>query len=101
MPSEPWNAWSQLVNRAKSIFMPADGCSNVLKALADETRWRIVHMLLDVECANVSDLVERLHVSQPNISKHLRILRSAGIVTSEKEGTVVWCRVLPEFRQHL
>jgi DNA-binding transcriptional ArsR family regulator len=58
-----------------------------------------VEYLLAAERANVNHLVKELRVSQPNISKHLRILREAGIVASEKEGTVVWCHVVPEFRQ--
>jgi DNA-binding transcriptional ArsR family regulator len=77
------------------------GCPEVLKALSDETRWRIVHTLLDEPRANVSDLAERLKVLQPTMSKHLRILREAGVIISEKEGTTVWCSVTPEFRQRL
>jgi DNA-binding transcriptional ArsR family regulator len=73
----------------------------VLKALADETRWRIVQELLRVERASVTELVERLHVSQPNISKHLRILREARIILSEKVATVVWSRIEPDFRQRV
>jgi DNA-binding transcriptional ArsR family regulator len=76
-------------------------CSPVLKALSDETRWRIVHTLLQTERANVTDLVTQLEVSQPNVSKHVRILREAGIVVGEKEGNVLWCSVTPEFRGSL
>jgi DNA-binding transcriptional ArsR family regulator len=79
--------------------MSSGDCTPILKALADETRWRIVEYLLATDRANVTHLVNELHVSQPNISKHLRILREAGIVVSEKEGTVVWCHIVPEFRQ--
>ncbi len=81
--------------------MTGTGCSAVLKALSDDTRWRVVHILLEEECANVTDLAVRMKVIQPTMSKHLRILRDAGIVVSEKEGTTVWCRVTPEFRQRL
>jgi DNA-binding transcriptional ArsR family regulator len=81
--------------------MPSTGCPAVLKALSDETRWRIVQMLLKNERANVNELSEKLKVTQPNISKHLRILREAGVVVSEKEGTTVWCRVEPAIRQQL
>lgn len=77
--------------------MPAEGCPAVLKALSDETRWRIVRTLLDEERAKVTDLATRLGVSQPTMSKHLRILREAHIIVSEKESTVVWCRVAPDF----
>lgn len=81
--------------------MLTPGCPAVLKALSDETRWRIVHLLLEEEQANVTDLAVRMDVAQPTMSKHLKILREAGIVVSEKEGTVVWCRVTPDFRQRL
>lgn len=77
------------------------GCPSVLKALSDETRWRIVHTLLEEEQAKVTDLAARLDVAQPTMSKHLKVLRDAGIVVSEKEGTTVWCRVTPDFRQRL
>ncbi len=81
--------------------MTGSGCSEALKARSDETRWRVVHLLLEEECANVTDLAVRTRVIQPTMSKHLRILRDAGIIVSEKEGTTVWCRVTPEFRQKL
>lgn len=77
------------------------GCPAVLKALSDQTRWRIVHILLEEECANVTDLALRLKVPQPTMSKHLRILREAGVIVSEKQSTTVWCRVTPELRQKL
>lgn len=76
--------------------MPKEDCFSVIKALSDETRWKIVRTLLENEGANVGELVERLQVSQPNVSKHLKILRDTGIVISEKEGTVVRCRVTPD-----
>lgn len=81
--------------------MLSNGCPSVLKALSDEVRWRIVHTLLNEGQAKVTDLATKLDVAQPTISKHLRILRNAGIVVSEKEGTIVWCRVTPDFRQRL
>jgi DNA-binding transcriptional ArsR family regulator len=81
--------------------MFAESCSPALKALSDATRWRIVKTLLSLDRANVNELAAMLHVKQSNASKHLRILREAGIVISSKQGTVVWCRIVPEFRQRL
>ncbi len=81
--------------------MSDEGCSAVLKALSDETRWRIVRTLLDEEPAKVTDLAARMDCSQPTMSKQLRILRNAGVIVSSKEGTVVWCRIAPEFRHKL
>jgi DNA-binding transcriptional ArsR family regulator len=54
-----------------------------LKALADRSRLRIVRTLLD-HPLTVNDLSERLSISQYNVSKHLRILREAGLVEATK-----------------
>lgn len=70
----------------------------MLKALADETRWRIIRELLGQSCT-VGELVERIHVSQYNVSKHLRILRQAGIVETERNGKHVHCQVAEAFRK--
>jgi len=57
--------------------MPVDA----LTALAEPTRRRIVDALRRSE-SSVSDLVAALAMSQPAISKHLRVLREAGVVSS-------------------
>ena len=80
--------------------MKTDECIHMLKALADETRWRIVRELL-AESLTVNDLVARLSVSQYNVSKHLRILREAGIVEAERQGRCVECPIVPAFRLRL
>jgi len=72
----------------------------MLKALADETRWRIVRELLR-EPLTVGRLVERIEVSQYNVSKHVRILREAGILETERSGKHVECRVAEDFRKRL
>lgn len=46
---------------------------------------KIVRMLLEAP-KSVNDLSETLEISQYNISKHLRVLREAGLVKSEKSG---------------
>lgn len=55
----------------------------ILKALADKSRLRIVRTLLE-QALTVNDLSERLAISQYNVSKHLRILREAGLVSATK-----------------
>jgi DNA-binding transcriptional ArsR family regulator len=57
------------------------GRVDVLTAIAEPTRRRIVDALRRRE-SSVSDLVTALTMSQPAISKHLRVLREAGIVSS-------------------
>ena len=59
--------------------MPSGDCTSILKALADRTRMRLVKVLLAGD-ESVNDLSERLDLSQYNVSKHLRILKHAGIV---------------------
>ncbi|WP_250004062.1 metalloregulator ArsR/SmtB family transcription factor [Actinoplanes sp. M2I2] len=54
---------------------------DVLSALAEPTRRRIAEALRLRECT-VSELVASLGMSQPAVSKHLRVLREAGVVTA-------------------
>lgn len=75
-------------------------CIRFLKALADDTRWRIVRELLK-STLTVTEITERLGVTQYNASKHLRILREAGIVTTEKQGKNLNCTVDPELKQRI
>ena len=63
--------------------MIEDQWITALKALADRSRLRIIRTLLD-QAMTVNDLSERLGISQYNVSKHLRILREAGLVEATK-----------------
>ena len=78
----------------------ADRCVTMLKALADEHRWEIVRTLL-AECLSVSQLGQRLGMPQPNVSKHLRILRDAGIVVTERAGKETRGSIEEGFRAEL
>jgi DNA-binding transcriptional ArsR family regulator len=53
--------------------------------LAEPTRRRILDMVRDRE-RSVGDLVESLSVSQPGVSKHLRVLREGGLVHARPEA---------------
>ena len=57
----------------------------VFEALADGNRRRILDLLLERE-RPVHDLVGVLRVSQPAVSKHLRVLREVGLVRDRKAG---------------
>jgi len=57
----------------------------VFRAFADETRLRILNLLLDGEMC-VCDLCEVLDLLQPKISRHLGYLARAGLVTVRQEG---------------
>lgn len=61
------------------------------RAMADRKRLRIVHYLSQHEGVTVSQLGRELRLSQPLISWHLRLLRRAGIVRTQRAGREVWC----------
>ena len=66
---------------------------DALKALAEETRLRIVAVLRHGELT-VTDLTDVLGQSQPRVSRHLKLLVDAGLVTKHREGTwVFFCLV--------
>lgn len=69
--------------------------SRLFKALGDETRLRIVALLSHGELC-VCHVEEALKISQPNVSRHLSILRAAGVVKSRREGTWVHYRLAPQ-----
>lgn len=59
--------------------------TDAFQLLADPTRRRIVEELREGEHA-VGDLVERLEMSQPAVSKQLRVLREAGLASVRKDA---------------
>jgi ArsR family transcriptional regulator len=64
-------------------------CVEFCKALADDTRQQILVMLLDGEKC-VGDIVAAFNMSQPTISHHLGVLKQFNLVTSRKEGKLVF-----------
>ena len=65
--------------------------------LADPTRLRLLSLIAaQGEACAACDLVEPLGVSQPTVSHHLKVLREAGLVDSEKRGRWVYYWPVPE-----
>jgi DNA-binding transcriptional ArsR family regulator len=64
-------------------------------ALADPTRRAILTMLLEDDMA-VTDVAEPFDMSLAAISKHLGILADAGLISREKRGRVIWCKLEPD-----
>lgn len=58
----------------------------VFKLLSDETRLRVLLLLLETGELNVRSLCERLSQSQPAVSHHLSLLRVAGFIERRREG---------------
>jgi DNA-binding transcriptional ArsR family regulator len=68
--------------------------TEVFEALAEPNRRRILDFLLERE-RPVNDLVSLLRVSQPAVSKHLRVLREAGLVEARTDAQRRLYRVRP------
>ena len=60
-------------------------------AFANATRLRILERLAKVGEESVNDLAADLHMSQPRISWHLRMLRLGGVIRTRREGRQVYC----------
>jgi len=67
--------------------------ARVLRALASESRLRIIRRLAGGECC-VCDLVALIDADQSTVSKHLAILRDNGIVEGDRRGQHVYYRLL-------
>lgn len=56
-----------------------------LKALSDSTRLEIINLIMDNELC-ICQIQAMLNMSQPRISRHMRILREAGLIESRKDA---------------
>ena len=74
-------------------------------AFANPTRLRILERLANAGEVSVNDLAQYLHMSQPRISWHLRMLRVGGVIRTRREGRSVYCSLdvdnIRRFRQRL
>lgn len=72
-----------------------DPLDHVFAALSDPTRRAIVETLADGE-ATVGTVAEPHEMALPSISKHIRVLETAGLITRRVEGRQHWLRLAPE-----
>jgi ArsR family transcriptional regulator len=76
--------------------MSADELQRIFKTLSDPTRVRLLSLLEREELA-VQELMEVLGMAQSRVSRHLAILRDAGLVRDRRDGTYVFYHLeLPE-----
>src|SRR5919108_2914534 len=73
----------------------------LLQALADPTRLAIVRQLADQPEVCACDFTACCDVRQPTVSHHLKVLRDAGIVTSERRGSWIYYRLAPAAAERL
>lgn len=77
--------------------------AGMFKALADPVRLRVLSAIAARSGREVCvcDVSDGLDVTQPTISHHLKVLREAGLVTSERRASWVYYRIVPEVLAHL
>lgn len=69
-------------------------CAELLAALAAPERLRIVRLLADGE-RNVTQITEAVNIPPLNVSHHLTVLKTAGLIRGEKRGRFVWYGLRP------
>src|SRR5580704_8292350 len=68
---------------------------NLYEAIAEPNRRRIIELVGEGE-RSAGDLVDALEISQPGVSKHLRVLREAGLVSVRKDAQRRVYKLKPE-----
>jgi DNA-binding transcriptional ArsR family regulator len=76
-------------------MLPVDELSPVFAALADPTRRAILGRLAKGE-TSVNDLAEPFNISLPGISKHLKVLERAGLITRGRKAQWRPCQLAPK-----
>jgi ArsR family transcriptional regulator len=86
-----------LTHRQKSLRVSSMSPPVVFAhALADRTRWRIVHLIFDQGLC-VCELADVLKLPQSTLSSHLRVIQKADLLDCERRGKWLFYRVKPEF----
>jgi ArsR family transcriptional regulator, arsenate/arsenite/antimonite-responsive transcriptional repressor len=75
----------------------ANQMASVLKALGDPVRLRLLGLIAasDGGEACVCDLTEAFNLAQPTISHHLKVLRLAGVINSERRASWMYYSIVP------
>jgi ArsR family transcriptional regulator len=103
MPNhEPTGAPAAAVNAASVVRAPldpsrADSFARMFKAVGDPVRLRLLSMIASARTGEVCvcELTADFELSGPTISHHLKVLREAGLVDSDRRGTWVYYRLIP------
>jgi DNA-binding transcriptional ArsR family regulator len=75
-----------MVIKTRRLWMLTDTLSPVFAALADPTRRAILTRLMETD-ASVTELAEPFAMSQPAVSKHLKVLEGAGLISRSRIAT--------------
>ena len=72
--------------------------SSLLRLIGDDVRLRLLRAL-SIEALNVSELTAVLGIAQSGVSRHVGLLREAGLVLEERTGGYTWYRLEPAFAE--
>ncbi|WNC15188.1 metalloregulator ArsR/SmtB family transcription factor [Brevibacillus brevis] len=89
------------VNRLKPFAAESAGVAKIFKALADDTRAKIIHILSLEDELCVCDIAAIIGSSIANTSHHLRLLRNMGLAKYRKEGKLVFYSLDDDHVRHL
>jgi DNA-binding transcriptional ArsR family regulator len=78
------------------VYYSAAPLDRTFAALADPTRRALIARLSETNALSVSELAKPFAMSLPAVMKHLDVLADAGLVTREKAGRIVSCRLRAE-----
>jgi ArsR family transcriptional regulator len=95
LPTEPLDGQSELPNLATLGEATAGDLARLFKLLADETRLKIMYFLMQKDELNVRMLCRLLGQSQPAVSHHLALLRTAGILERRRDGKHNFYHLVP------
>ncbi|HEX5824065.1 MAG TPA: metalloregulator ArsR/SmtB family transcription factor [Candidatus Limnocylindrales bacterium] len=85
--------------RTKTTLLDPD--VQLFQALGHPTRLAIVRELMGTSEVCACDFTSCCDVGQPTVSHHLRILRDAGVIDSERQGTSIFYRLVPAAAERL
>jgi ArsR family transcriptional regulator len=90
------SAWAPVVRRSLDADQ-AHAFAPMFKALGDPVRLRLLSMIASAGGGEVCvcDLTGSFQLTGPTISHHLKVLREAGLVDSDRRGTWVYYRLVP------
>jgi ArsR family transcriptional regulator, arsenate/arsenite/antimonite-responsive transcriptional repressor len=96
VPAATGTAWTPLV-RGPLDAEHASAFASMFKALGDPVRLRLLSMIASAGGGEVCvcDLTGSFDLTGPTISHHLKVLREAGLVDSDRRGTWVYYRLVP------
>lgn len=92
MPKRPRRAETGPVAESDEIF---EAAAEVFRVMSAPMRLKIISCLCNGE-KNVSELLEQIQTTQPNMSQHLNTLYHAGVLGKRREGVQIFYRIINE-----